>query len=77
MTAISPRQSEKIKYHLEHIMEQLPDMKLTLLARNPLAPPGYQDVIITADDLEKVIESLEFQHNIHIQAQLDKFRQPS
>ncbi len=74
MGQLSARQSEKIRYHLEHIMEQLPGAVITIVARNPMQMPGMDDTIITADDLEKVIASLEFQNDIQIQAELDKYR---
>ena len=74
MLTMSQRVSDKIRFHLEHIMEYLPGTKLTLVARNPLQAPGTDDIIVSADNLQSVIDSLEWQRDVQMQRALAPFR---
>lgn len=71
---LTKRQSDKLKYHMEHIMEIFPDRILTLLARNPLRIPGADDYILTADNINKIIDSLEWQRDVAMQMELAKYK---
>ena len=72
---LTKQQSEKLRYHMEHINDIFPDRILTLIARNPLQIPGADDYILTWDNIHKLIASLEWSRDVAMEAHLAKFRE--